>query len=94
MSTIRTRVVASALQRKGFVKSQNDHTFFWLIVAGRKTSVRTKVSHGARECGEPLVHQMAKDLRLKKKQFLDFIECPMSKKDYVRYLMDAGMIRA
>ena len=38
--------IGAGLQKKGFVPRENDHTFYHLIVNGKKTVISTKISHG------------------------------------------------
>ncbi|MHB8566714.1 MAG: hypothetical protein ACYC9U_06400 [Nitrososphaerales archaeon] len=80
-----------SLKKKGFELSQGDHRFFVLYVNGKKTSVWTKVSHSGKEINDNLIHAMSAQLRLDKKQFLDLIECPLSKEDYVHELTKQGL---
>src|SRR5947209_6055145 len=72
------REVAAALEHKGFRKKENDHTFFHLWVAGKKTAIWTKISHGLKEIGDKLLGMMARQVRLSAKQFRDLVECPFT----------------
>ena len=90
MKPTKARKLASALTSKGFLTSTNDHTFYILYVNGRKTSIRTKISHGKKEYGKSLLGQMSKQLRLEPRQFERLIECPMSEQDYLKHLVDSG----
>ena len=58
------REVASALLAKGFLKKENDHSFFTLWVDGKKTIIHTKISHGEKEIGDSLLGTMARQLGL------------------------------
>lgn len=92
MSTQRTRDIKSALLEKGFREDKTHHEMFWLYVDGRKTSVRTRLSHGVREYGDGLLGPMAKQLRLRRKQLDDLIECPLTKDSYSELLLKRGEI--
>jgi predicted RNA binding protein YcfA (HicA-like mRNA interferase family) len=72
------REVMASLEKKGFTKKENDHTFFHLWVDGKKTTVYTKVSHGEKEIHDNLLGAMARQLRLSKKQFLELVDCPLT----------------
>ena len=45
----KSREIKEGLIKKGFLPEQRDHTYLFLHVEGRKSSVRTKVSHGSKE---------------------------------------------
>lgn len=77
--------VQSALLRKGFVKSENDHTkLIYFTMNQRKTSVWTKTSHGSshKELTDNILSQMAKECRLSNREFSQLIDCPMTRKEY------------
>lgn len=84
------RVVASALKRKGFEVDKRDH-FYYLYrrLDGALSPVRTKISHGEKEIGEPLIAMMSRQLRLAKGDFKAFIECSLSREDYELRVFDA-----
>ena len=54
--------------------------------------IHTFVSHGTKEYGEALIGEMKKQLRLTKKEFMDLIDCPMTKEKYLRILISKGHI--
>ncbi len=84
MTSRKPREIRDGLQNKGFSVSNADHKKYILFVKGTKTSVWTKVSHGSKsEIGDPLLSIMARQLRLRKSQFLDLIDCPLSQNDYL-----------
>jgi hypothetical protein len=82
------RQVSSALLRKGFKSWDSDHAVFELWIDGRKSPIHTKISHGEREIHDGLLAAMARQLKLKRAQFDDLVECPLSMEEYV------GMLRA
>ena len=92
MSPRRTRDLAAALLRKGFGRDNTHHEMYWLYVGGKRTSVRTRISHGAREYGDSLLGQMARQLGLTRSEYDDLIECPMGGTEYVRLLTERGRI--
>ncbi|MCW4001048.1 MAG: hypothetical protein NWE93_12495 [Candidatus Bathyarchaeota archaeon] len=90
MATLKAREVISSLKKKGFLQSEGDHTYFVLHVSGKKTSIRTKVSHGKTELDEYLLHMMSLQVKLEKRQFADLVNCPLSAQDYLRILEAQG----
>ena len=86
------REVTTALLQKGFRKRHNDHAFFHLWVAGQKTPILTKVSHGEKEIGDGLLGRMARQLRLTGKQFRELIDCSLTGEQLIRLLQDNGHI--
>jgi predicted RNA binding protein YcfA (HicA-like mRNA interferase family) len=84
------RDVAANLERKGFVPDEGDHTFYRLFVNGKNTGIRTKISHGEKEIHDGLLSQMAKQIRLAKKEFLELVDCPMTESRYLQLLRERG----
>ena len=81
------------LLTKGFVAYESHHTMYWLVVAGRTTDIRTRISHGQRKADNWLLAQIAKQLRLSKQELLSFIDCEISQKDYVELLVQRGHLQ-
>lgn len=79
--------------KKGFTKREGDHKFFVLMVDGKSTSVRTKISQGERDIDSPLLEQIQKQVRLKKRDFEDLVNCPLSKEAYIKKLSASGEIQ-
>lgn len=94
MSSIPTQDIKKALCDKGFVLRDTHHhryLFFW---KGRKTTVHTKISHSLTEYGDNLLSEMARQLKLKRKQFVEgFIRCPLTKEAYTEILIKEGHIK-
>ncbi len=62
--------VEAALEQKGFLRAKGDHRFFtYYTIAGAKTSVWTKTSHGTKykTLGDNLVGEMAKQWALRRR---------------------------
>lgn len=81
--------VERALIKKGFRKSQNDHSkFVYHLKNGKKTSVWTKTSHGSshREISPTNLGKMARQCKLSSKDFVQLIECPMNQSIYEKIL--------
>jgi len=93
MTTIKTRELSRVLEEKGFSCREGSHKFYFLYTNGRKTSVRTKISHGIPEYGDPLLAQVRHQLSLTSPEFQDFIECPLTASGYVDLFVQKGRIR-
>jgi hypothetical protein len=87
--------VESALLSKGFQKSENDHHYFvYFTQDGKKTTAKTKTSHTKKmkDIPDNLLSQMAKQCHLKKADFLNLIDCPLSQEQYEIILQKEGII--
>ena len=84
--------IASSLERKGFVASHSHHTYFILYVKGKKTTIRTKISNGKRECDQYILAQMAKQVHLSGSEFGSLLDCPLSHEALVDRLRNKGLI--
>jgi hypothetical protein len=96
MSSVRSgRSIDSALQRKGFLRiSEGDHVhYFFLRRDGERSSIKTRMSHGmlGSTISVKLISNMARQLHLTKKQFLELIDCPLNEEGYRQILQDAGL---
>jgi hypothetical protein len=91
--SLERRDVEMALEKKGFKPTEGDHSFFtYHTLAGQKTSVWTKTSHGSRykTLGDTLVSAMAKQCGLTNGQFKQFIECSLTQERMERILVETG----
>ena len=89
MSTRDRKDIEGALERKGFERDEtHHHIFVYRAKDGKKTPIRTRTSHGSshKTLGDPLLAQMAKQVQLTKKHFLDLI-------DYPEAVLSASMLR-
>lgn len=88
------KTIEAALEKKGFEKEEGDHHFFYLVDAdGKRTGVFTKTSHSPKhkDVGDPLLGQMAKQVRLTKKQFLQLVDCSLSEAKYREKVREQGV---
>jgi hypothetical protein len=95
MGDEKRRKVESALRKKGFSQSNAGHRqFVFYTSSGKKTSVWTQTSHGSchADLSEFLLRKMASQCRLRYQQFTMLIECPMSREEYERLLIQNGDI--
>jgi len=86
LATLKARKILSGLEKKGFVQAEGDHTYLILYVNGKKTSIRTKVSHGSNEINDYLITKMSMQVKLERKKFLDLVNCPLSLERYLEEL--------
>lgn len=93
MSPRPTRKIQASLLKKGFVEDDTHHCMFWLMVNGKRSRVRTRYSHGERECNDWVQGQMAKQLSLSRKEFEDLIDCPLKRETFLGLLRDRGVVR-
>ena len=94
MSLDRSRIQDN-LPKKGFVEQDDrKHVFYHLYYEGKKTHIRTHVSHGSksRTLGDDLVSKMAVQCKLTVKNFRGLAECTVSQEDYFKLLKEAGEI--
>lgn len=86
----------SGLARKGFTQNNGDHKkYIYYTIAGQKTSIWTKVSHGTShaEISPINIKNMANQCRLAIAEFLNLIDCPLSRIEYETQLISNGHIR-
>lgn len=86
MSSLKTIDIKKNLGKKGFeVNDKRDHIWFnYLTPEGKKTIIRTKISHGKDDIGDSLIGQMAKQVHLQKRDFVRLVTCTLSKDDYYK----------
>jgi predicted RNA binding protein YcfA (HicA-like mRNA interferase family) len=85
--------IASALKTKGFDESLRDHRYYtYRSKSGLLSHIYTKISHSGKTIDDGLIGQMAKQVRLKKPQFLDLVKCPLSRDRYEELLIEQGEI--
>jgi len=92
---LKVRDVVSSLEAKGFERSEGDHSFFvYYSTQGKKSTVRTKVSHGSgnKDISDGLVGMMARQCKLSVKEFRNLVDCPLSRDQYEEILMTKGSV--
>lgn len=75
------------------LESGRDHRFYVLRANGKVIS-RTKVSTGTKykTLGDDLVSAMAKQCKVTSKQFLELVNCTMSRDQWVSHLLTQGFL--
>jgi len=96
MTTLKRNEIRSSLKTKGFVENnKKDHFYYYLKDKdGMDIGIRTKMSRGSkyREICEPLIHEMARQIKIDKNQFINLIKCPLTKNKYYEILEDKGLM--
>lgn len=86
MTTLKaTKIERALLNKLGFEPKAGHHRIFRLYLDG-KLAARTFISHGQREVGRYHIGQMARQMRLSRQEFLDAIECPLTRQEYYKLL--------
>lgn len=87
MASFKAKVIENALCSKGFEKNNTHHRYFRLHHNGKKTGIKTKLSHGRKEYGDQLLGEMKRQLCFDtNKQLSQFIDCSITQKDYIKIL--------
>ena len=86
--------IEDGLKNKGFKLKEGDHHRFiyYTIDGNKKSSVITKTSHTPKmkEIPDNLISQMAKQCKLSKSDFLNLVDCPLSRESYEKMLRAEG----
>jgi hypothetical protein len=93
MSAIKTRDIRKVLTNKGFqIVDCRHHEMLWFFACGKKTSIRTRLSHGSDEYGDGLLGLMAKQLKLARYDLDRLIECSLTEAAYSEHLVNNGHV--
>jgi len=85
--------VEYGLKNKGFLVADSHHHYFiYYSLEGKKTSVKTKTSHGQREISDDLIAKMARQLKVSRSVFLNLVDCPLSRKEYENILVSLRLL--
>lgn len=80
--------IEHALLHKGFTRQDSHHRLQLLLDDQGRQIVRTRLSHGITEYGDDLLAQVARQLRLTKRELLDLIDCRTSGDEYLLLLRE------
>jgi len=88
--------IEHGLLKKGFSQKTggDHHRYIFLSRDGKKTSIHTKMSRGVqhKRISAPLVSLMARQCRLSSKDFLAFVDCPMTEEEYRQKVKMYGVV--
>jgi hypothetical protein len=85
MTTRDRKDIEAALERKGFERDETHHHYFvYRTIDGKKSQIRTRTSHGSshKTLGDALLSQMAKQVKLPNKKFLELVDCTLDQAGY------------
>ncbi|MBI1903841.1 MAG: type II toxin-antitoxin system HicA family toxin [Planctomycetia bacterium] len=86
--------IQSALRGKGFREDATHHYMYWFFAQGKKTHIKTFVSHGIKEYGPELLSQVKRQMCLQTgKEFDDFMDCPLTEQLYLQLLIARGKVQ-
>jgi hypothetical protein len=97
MKIRKTKDIVSVLLKKGFeLKPQIDHhEFYFLVIDGKKTHIKTYFSHGKKEYNNSLLALIKKQLKFDSTDnFENFLDCPFTKENYLQMLNETGIIKS
>jgi hypothetical protein len=82
-----------ALVSKGFDRSEGKHhIMFHLMANGKRTSVRTRLSHGEHRVDDWLQSQIARELHRSKRELWRFIKCEIGGQEYIDMMIEGGHV--
>ncbi len=86
--------IETALTAKGFQQTrQTNHNYFIFHTQdGKKSRIKTKTSfgHKPKEISGDLLNTMARQCKLTNNQFLQLVDCPLSRQSYEGLLQEGG----
>ena len=85
----KARDVKRALQSKGFVEESSHHWRYFFYYLGKKSHIRTKISHSETDISKGLCSAMARDMKLTGPQFEEFVDCDLTAQGYIDLLIAA-----
>lgn len=96
MKTRKPKDIQRVLQLKGFELNpdKGHHQYYFLVVGGKKTAIKTYFSHDGKDYDDYLMQQVKKQLKFQEtKKAEDFFDCPMSAEQYVEMLKELGHLK-
>lgn len=100
--TYKGRQIINALKKKGFKEENRDHVYLTLLIEGKETKIRTKISHSHKSKQIPIwiLVEIAKKLGFKDPHthkvdwpaFYDLLDCPMDYPSYIKYLQQKRVL--
>jgi hypothetical protein len=79
MTTLKVRRVDKALTAKLEFERHDSHHRIYRLYLDDRLVARTFISHGRRELTDYYIGQMAKQMRLSRREFLAAVECPLDR---------------
>jgi hypothetical protein len=91
MPSFKAKKVNGSFLKKGFRKDDSHHHYFEFWYNG-KLVARTYTSHNNEDINDYLISAMRKQCNMDKSFFMEFVKCTKSKEDYIKLLIDQGLI--
>lgn len=89
------RDVETALRSKGFEQRATDHNYFeYYTLTGQRTKIKTKTSfgHKPKNIEGDLIRSMARQCALTVPQFVQLVDCPLTRDEYEAILRAKDII--
>jgi hypothetical protein len=84
--------IKGSLQRKGFAMNKDSHHLMFAYISkdGKKTNIRTRISHGSKykTINDALLAQMSRQCKLQKADFINLVDCPLTRDLYEEKVKD------
>jgi hypothetical protein len=93
MANYKTSEFKNALEKKGFKLDQTHHEMYWYFLDGKKTTIKTRISHSEKNYDDYLLNERKKQLHLSKSDFILFVKCPLTAEQYRQKLIDIKRIQ-
>lgn len=91
--TIPVRKLRSLLLKLGFEEERGAHHVFFYLRHQGVVVVRTKISHGATEIGQPILGLIGKQLKLGRRDFSNLLQGRLTREEYLQILQGKRLIR-
>ena len=88
----KARDVKHSLTRKGFEEEARDHWYYVYIYNNRRSHINTKISYSETDISDSNCSNMARQMKLSNPQFRKFVDCALTKEEYLTHLIQAGHI--
>lgn len=93
MATLKAKNVRTNLCKKGFLENpKGHHRQYSFVQNGIITEIRTRMSHNDQDIDDYLQGQMAKQIKLCRKDFIKFVSCEVGEDEYVKLLKANGYL--
>src|SRR5882762_8577106 len=91
----KTAAMKRTLLAKGFAEGKTKHhDMYWFIANGKKTTIHTNFSHGAKRYDRQLLSCVKRDIRLDDwDEFDRFMDCPMREPEYLQLMIARGHVK-
>ena len=90
---IKGALANQSLSEKGFkAKEGTKHIFYHYMFEGKKTKIVTFMSRPPGPLGDKLISKMAKQVKLKRNEFIDLVNCPLTKENLLKIYLERKLI--